>query len=90
MVFPTGAARMLGEIAISSSFNPRRQASDIYVNGECVEEKNAVSRSVRPSVRSAHSGSAPKLVALQQRMGKDKGVVMDGATSVEWSFPMRS
>ena len=70
---------MLGEIAISFRFNPRRQASDIYVNGECVEEKI---RGIEVSAAVSSVSSIPevrrKLVALQQRMGKDKGVVMDG------------
>ena len=68
-----------GEIAISFRFNPRRQASDIYVNGECVEEKI---RGIEVSAAVSSVSSIPevrrKLVALQQRMGKDKGVVMDG------------
>ena len=79
---------MLGEIAISFRFNPRRQASDIYVNGECVEEKT---RGIEVSAAVSSVSSIPevrrKLVALQQRMGKDKGVVMDGRDIGTVVFP---
>ena len=79
---------MLGEIAISFRFNPRRQASDIYVNGECVEEKI---RGIEVSAAVSSVSSIPevrrKLVALQQRMGKDKGVVMDGRDIGTTVFP---
>lgn len=79
---------MLGEIAISFRFNPRRQASDIYVNGECVEEKI---RGIEVSAAVSSVSSIPevrrKLVALQQRMGKDKGVVMDGRDIGTVVFP---
>ena len=69
-------------------FNPRRQASDIYVNGECVEEKI---RGIEVSAAVSSVSSIPevrrKLVALQQRMGKDKGVVMDGRDIGTVVFP---
>ena len=68
--------------------NPRRQASDIYVNGECVEEKI---RGIEVSAAVSSVSSIPevrrKLVALQQRMGKDKGVVMDGRDIGTVVFP---
>lgn len=79
---------MLDDIEIEFRFNPSRQASDIYVNGECVEDRirgievsDAVSQVSRiPAVRS-------KLVAMQQRMGRDKGVVMDGRDIGTVVFP---
>lgn len=79
---------MLDDIDITFRFNPARGASDIYVNGVCVEERirgievsEAVSRVSRiPEVRT-------KLVALQQRMGADKGVVMDGRDIGTVVFP---
>ena len=79
---------MLDDIDISFRFNPARGASDIYVNGVCVEDRirgievsDAVSRVSRiPEVRA-------KLVALQQRMGAEKGVVMDGRDIGTVVFP---
>ena len=70
---------LLPEINISFRFNAERGASDVYVNGECVEHKirsievsNAVSRI------SSIGAVREKLVAMQQQMGCQKGVVMDG------------
>ena len=79
---------LLDHIAITFKFNPERMASDIYVNGELVEGKirtievsNAVSPiSVIKEVRE-------KLVALQQQMGVDKGIVMDGRDIGTVVFP---
>ncbi len=79
---------MLDDINIGFEFNPARCASDIYLNGVCVEGKirgievsNLVSRvsSLAPVRR--------KLVAMQQAMGKDKGVVMDGRDIGTVVFP---
>ena len=79
---------VLNDTIISFRFNPDRQASDIYVNGECVEDKirtievsSVVSKiSCIPAVRE-------KLVSLQQEMGRDKGVVMDGRDIGTVVFP---
>ncbi|MDE5730117.1 MAG: (d)CMP kinase [Alistipes sp.] len=81
-------AALLDEISIAFRFNPERGASDIYVNGTCVEGRirsievsSCVSRvsSIRP-VRE-------KLVAMQQAMGRDRGVVMDGRDIGTVVFP---
>ena len=77
-----------GAISISFRFNPERGASDIYVNGDLVEGKirtievsNCVSQvSAIPEVRQ-------KLVAMQQEMGKRRGVVMDGRDIGTVVFP---
>lgn len=79
---------MLDDINIGFRFNPERGASDIYVNGERVEGKirtvevsNLVSAvSTIPEVRA-------KLVAMQQQMGRDKGIVMDGRDIGTVVFP---
>ena len=71
--------KLLDQITITFRFNPERGASDIYVNGDLAEGKirtievsNCVSRvSASPEVRR-------KLVAMQQEMGRRRGVVMDG------------
>lgn len=80
--------RLLPEISIAFRFNPERGASDIYVNGDLAEGKirtievsNCVSRvSAIPEVRA-------KLVAMQQEMGRRKGVVMDGRDIGTVVFP---
>ncbi|MCM1151268.1 MAG: (d)CMP kinase [Alistipes sp.] len=80
--------RLLGQIAITFRFNPARGASDIYVNGDLVEGKirtievsNCVSQvSAIPAVRQ-------KLVAMQQEMGRRRGVVMDGRDIGTVVFP---
>lgn len=79
---------LLDRIVIKFRFNPQRGASDIYVDGEWVEGKirtievsNLVSAvSQIPEVRT-------KLVAMQQEMGRDKGVVMDGRDIGTVVFP---
>ncbi len=79
---------LLPEISVTFRFNPERGASDIYVNGDRVEGRirtievsNCVSGvSAIPIVRQ-------KLVALQQEMGRSKGVVMDGRDIGTTVFP---
>ena len=80
--------RLLGQISITFRFNPQRGASDIYVTGDLAEGKirtievsNCVSRvSAIPEVRQ-------KLVAMQQEMGRRRGVVMDGRDIGTVVFP---
>ncbi|MDE6374854.1 MAG: (d)CMP kinase [Alistipes sp.] len=79
---------LLQQIAITFRFNPSRGASDIYVNGDLVEGKirtievsNCVSQvSAIPAVRK-------KLVAMEQEMGRRRGVVMDGRDIGTVVFP---
>jgi len=81
-------AALLDDITITFRFNPERGASDIYVNGDLVEGKirtievsNCVSRvSAIPEVRR-------RLVAMQQEMGRRRGVVMDGRDIGTVVFP---
>lgn len=80
--------RLLDEVSITFRFNPSRGASDIYVNGDLVEGRirtievsNCVSQvSAIPAVRQ-------KLVAMQQEMGRRRGVVMDGRDIGTVVFP---
>ena len=79
---------LLDEIAITFRFNPARGASDIYVNGDLVEGKIRtieVSNFVSPvsSIREVRE----KLVAMQQDMGRNRGVVMDGRDIGTVVFP---
>lgn len=79
---------LLGEMEIEFRFNPQRGASDIYVNGRCVEREIRtieVSRSV--SEVSSVGEVREKLVAMQQQMGAEKGVVMDGRDIGTVVFP---
>ena len=79
---------LLDQITITFRFNPERGASDIYVNGDLAEGKirtievsNCVSQvSAIPAVRR-------KLVAMQQEMGRRRGVVMDGRDIGTVVFP---
>lgn len=78
----------LKSIDIDFRFNPSRGASDIYVNGDLVEGKIRtieVSNCVSPvsSIREVRE----KLVAMQQQMGRKRGVVMDGRDIGTVVFP---
>lgn len=79
---------MLGDIKISFRFNPERGASDVYVNGENVEGRI---RSIEVSDLVSEVSSLPevrgKLVAMQQEMGRGRGVVMDGRDIGTVVFP---
>ncbi len=79
---------LLSEISITFRFNPARGASDIYVNGDLVEGKIRtieVSNFVSPvsSIREVRE----KLVAMQQEMGRGRGIVMDGRDIGTVVFP---
>ena len=79
---------LLDQIEISFRFNPARGASDIYVNGEFVEGKIRtieVSNFVSPV--SSIGAVRTKLVAMQQQMGRERGVVMDGRDIGTVVFP---
>lgn len=78
----------LKDIVIDFRFNPERGASDIYVNGDLAEGKIRtieVSNCVSPvsSIREVRE----KLVAMQQQMGRKRGVVMDGRDIGTVVFP---
>lgn len=80
--------KLLPEISITFRFNPQRGASDIYVNGDLVEGKIRtieVSNCVSPV--SAIPEVRQKLVAMQQEMGRNRGVVMDGRDIGTVVFP---
>lgn len=80
--------RQLDEITITFRFNPERGASDIYVNGDLVEGKiRTIEVSNCVSCVSAIPEVRAKLVAMQQRMGRDRGVVMDGRDIGTVVFP---
>ncbi len=79
---------LLDDITIDFRFNPERNASDIYVNGELVEGQiRSIDVSNSVSAVSAIAQVREKLVAQQQLMGKSRGVVMDGRDIGTVVFP---
>ena len=79
---------MLDRVNISFKFNSERGASDVYVNGECMErEIRTIEVSSCVSRISSIREVREKLVALQQQMGCDRGVVMDGRDIGTVVFP---
>ena len=80
--------KRMEEISISFKFNPETQKPDTYLNGELVEKEIRsleVSNHVSPIAAIGFVRRA--LVAQQQQMGKDKGVVMDGRDIGTVVFP---
>ena len=75
-------------IQISFKFNPETGRPDTYLNNECVEKEIRsleVSNHVSPIAAVGFVRAA--MVAQQQQMGKDKGVVMDGRDIGTTVFP---
>ena len=80
--------KLLDQIEITFRFNPARGASDIYVNGDLVEGKiRTIEVSNFVSAVSGIGAVRAKLVAMQQQMGKHRGVVMDGRDIGTVVFP---
>lgn len=79
---------LLPTIHIEFRYNAEKQKSDTYLNGENVEDEIRqlpVSQNVSPVAAIAEVRSA--MVRLQQEMGKDKGIVMDGRDIGTVVFP---
>jgi CMP/dCMP kinase len=83
-----GLIAQLRRIKITFRYNTTNGKNETYLNGENVEDEIRqlpVSRSVSPV---ATIGEVRRhLVALQQEMGKDKGIVMDGRDIGTVVFP---
>jgi cytidylate kinase len=80
--------RQLGDIHISFRFNTEAGCPDTYLNGELVENDirtMEVSSHVSPIATLGFVREA--MVAQQQAMGRDKGVVMDGRDIGTVVFP---
>ncbi len=78
----------LGEIKIEFRFNPEKQLNETYLNGENVEDEIRqlpVSTHVSPVATIKEVRAA--MVKLQQKMGKNKGIVMDGRDIGTVVFP---
>ena len=79
---------MLDDIDIQFRFNSERGASDIYVNGDLVECKiRTIEVSICVSAVRSIGVVRRRLVALQQRMGQKRGIVMDGRDIGTVVFP---
>ena len=79
---------LLDRIEISFRFNPERGASDIYVNGDLAEGRiRTIEVSNCVSSVSAIGEVRRRLVAMQQQMGRRRGVVMDGRDIGTVVFP---
>ena len=78
----------MGNIHITFKLNPETGRPDTYLNGELVENdirSLEVSNHVSPIAAIAFVRHA--LVAQQQQMGKEKGIVMDGRDMGTTVFP---
>ncbi len=78
----------LDQIELRFKFNAASQKSDMYLNGENVEQEI---REMRVSQKVSEVASIPAVrefaVAQQQAMGVDKGIVMDGRDIGTVVFP---
>ena len=80
--------RQMPDIRISFQLNPETGRPDTYLNGECVEKEiRSLEVSTHVSPIAAVGFVRKALVAQQQQMGKDKGVVMDGRDIGTVVFP---
>ena len=79
---------LLPDVNITFKFNAERGASDVYVNGELAESKiRSIEVSNCVSSVSSIREVREKLVAMQQQMGRERGVVMDGRDIGTVVFP---
>lgn len=79
---------MLPNINISFRFNEQEQKSDTFLNGENIEDEIReleVSKNVSPIATIKEVRQT--MVQLQQAMGKEKGIVMDGRDIGTVVFP---
>lgn len=80
--------RAMPDIRISFQFNAQTGKPDTYLNDELVEQEI---RTMKVSEKVSKIAALPfvrtALVAQQQRMGKDKGIVMDGRDIGTVVFP---
>jgi len=78
----------LPEMELKFVPNPDSGKSDMYLNGQNVEEEIRTMRvSGQVSKVAAIGEVRTKLVEMQQQMGKDKGIVMDGRDIGTVVFP---
>ena len=79
MIDITALNSRLDEIQITFRRNRETGENETFLNGECVERDiRTIAVSEAVSEISAIKEVRQKLVSLQQKMGKDKAIVMDG------------
>ena len=80
--------KQLYQIDVLFKYNPATDHNDIWLNGENVEEEiRQLTVSQNVSQGAAIPGVRKLLVSLQQAMGRDKGIVMDGRDIGTVVFP---
>ncbi len=83
-----GLEALMPQISITFRLNDQTGRPDTYLNGECVEQEI---RSLEVSNHVSPIAAVPfvreALVAQQQLMGRDKGIVMDGRDIGTTVFP---
>ena len=80
--------REMDSIHISFRLNPQTGRPDTYLNGQNVEDRiRTMEVSARVSPVSALPFVRQALVARQQEMGREKGIVMDGRDIGTTVFP---
>jgi cytidylate kinase len=85
---PVFLKKLLDEIHISFSVNPDTGLSEVYLNGQMVENLiRTLQVSDQVSAVSAIPEIRHRMVALQQSYGRDKGIVMDGRDIGTTVFP---
>ncbi|MBS2213715.1 (d)CMP kinase [Carboxylicivirga mesophila] len=78
----------LGEINISFKYQPEEKKNEAFLNGVSVEDEiRSLEVSSNVSAISAIGFVRKKLVELQQEMGKEGGIVMDGRDIGTVVFP---
>lgn len=84
----TALVAALPQVRIGFRFNPASGHSDVYLNDENVEtEIRRIDVSNRVSAVSSIPAVRTMLVAMQQQMGRSKGIVMDGRDIGTVVFP---
>lgn len=78
----------MSDIRISFKLNEQTGRPDTYLNDECIEsEIRGMAVSSRVSLIATIGFVREAMVALQQEMGKEKGIVMDGRDIGTTVFP---
>lgn len=85
---PKAIEKALNDIHISFHYNPKTQQNEVFLNGVNVEEEiRQMHVSDKVSEVSAIPAVRHAMVAQQQRMGKKRGIVMDGRDIGTRVFP---
>ena len=79
---------LLDGVELSLKHNPGKQRTEIFLNGRMVEDRiRSLEVSAHVSYIAAISAVRRKMVDYQRRLGKEKGVVMDGRDIGTVVFP---